>query len=110
MKCMHDITDVEFAGGRMTLQVDGAAVSVALAEVSPVLAKAKKVERETYTVSASGYGIHWPMVDEDLSVDGLLRKAKPANYPECPAKVLVVHEAGEAYGVAHRKKRDKAVK
>jgi hypothetical protein len=24
-------------------------------------------------VSAAGYGIHWPLLDEDLSTEGLLR-------------------------------------
>jgi hypothetical protein len=28
--------------------------------------------RAAYEVSPSGYGIHWPLVDEDLSIDGLL--------------------------------------
>ncbi|RYX81481.1 DUF2442 domain-containing protein, partial [bacterium] len=31
------------------------------------------VEREMYRISSSGYGIHWPLIDEDLSVNGILR-------------------------------------
>ena len=27
--------------------------------------------RERIEVSPSGYGLHWPEVDEDLSIDGL---------------------------------------
>ena len=29
-------------------------------------------ERNTYEISPSGYGIHWSLIDEDLSIDGLL--------------------------------------
>ena len=29
-------------------------------------------QRNNYEVSPAGYGIHWPMIDEDLSIDGLL--------------------------------------
>jgi len=25
-----------------------------------------------YEFSPSGYGIHWPLIDEDISMDGLL--------------------------------------
>lgn len=39
---------------------------------SPALALASEIERKTYEISSSGYGIHWPLIDEDLSIDGLL--------------------------------------
>ena len=29
-------------------------------------------ERATFEISPSGYGIHWPLLDEDISIDGLL--------------------------------------
>jgi len=29
-------------------------------------------ESAAYEISPSGYGIHWPLIDEDLSIDGLL--------------------------------------
>jgi hypothetical protein len=43
-----------------------------MSEISDRLSKATKIEREKYEVSPSGYGIHWPLIDEDLSIDGLL--------------------------------------
>jgi hypothetical protein len=36
------------------------------------LANASETERKKYEISPSGYGIHWPLIDEDLSIDGLL--------------------------------------
>jgi len=43
-----------------------------LADISKRLLKASDLERAHYRVMASGYGIHWPLIDEDLSIDGLL--------------------------------------
>ena len=37
------------------------------------LASATKLERSTAELSPGGYGIHWPLLDEDLSVTGLVR-------------------------------------
>ncbi|MBL6854510.1 MAG: DUF2442 domain-containing protein, partial [Alphaproteobacteria bacterium] len=30
-------------------------------------------QRGAWETSAAGHGIHWPKIDEDLSVEGLLR-------------------------------------
>jgi hypothetical protein len=43
-----------------------------LKAVSQRLFQATQTERERYEVSPSGYGIPWPLIDEDLSIDGLL--------------------------------------
>jgi hypothetical protein len=40
---------------------------------SPVLAGATADERRHAQLSPGGYGIHWPMLDEDLSIGGLIR-------------------------------------
>ena len=37
------------------------------------LATASQAERRHAELSPGGYGIHWPLLDEDLSVSGLLR-------------------------------------
>jgi hypothetical protein len=39
------------------------------------LASATDLERSTAELSPGGYGIHWPLLDEDLSVPGLVRDA-----------------------------------
>jgi hypothetical protein len=38
------------------------------------LAAASEHERLDAELSPGGYGIHWPLIDEDLSVNGLLKK------------------------------------
>jgi hypothetical protein len=39
---------------------------------SAILAAASSVERRRIELSPGGYGIHWPLLDEDLSIGGLV--------------------------------------
>ncbi len=75
MPKLHDIQRVAFDGPTMVLEVDGQCHRLPLAAVSSRLAAASESQRNFFRISASGYGIHWPEIDEDLSVDGLLRVA-----------------------------------
>ena len=54
--------------------MDGRTISVPLAWY-PRLLHATPDQRAKWEKSAAGYGIHWPDVDEDLSIEGLLRGA-----------------------------------
>jgi Protein of unknown function (DUF2442) len=58
---------------------DGRVISVPLAW-SWRLSEASPKQRKNWRLIGSGQGIHWPDVDEDLSVEGLLRGA-PAHRP-----------------------------
>ena len=42
---------------------------------SKSLATATELQRSTAELSPGGYGIHWPLLDEDLSISGLVREA-----------------------------------
>jgi hypothetical protein len=53
---------------------DGRSISLPYA-YSARLAKATPEQRADYELIADGYGIHWPQIDEDLSVAGMLRQA-----------------------------------
>lgn len=72
MGSYHKIDKIRIEGGVLSLFVDDQEIKKALSEVSPLLAAASDMEVSTYEVSPSGYGIHWPLIDEDISVDGLL--------------------------------------
>lgn len=50
---------------------DGRTLSVPIAWF-PRLAHASPTERAEYELLGDGEGIHWPQVDEDISVAGLL--------------------------------------
>lgn len=41
----------------------------------PRLLHATPEQRSRFRIAGAGYGIHWPEIDEDLSVEGLLRGA-----------------------------------
>ena len=53
---------------------DGRSISVPLMWY-PRLLHATQKERDDWQVAGGGFGIHWPSIDEDLSVEGLLRGA-----------------------------------
>jgi hypothetical protein len=72
MKKVHNIEKIQFSGKEMILLVDGNKYIFQLNKISKKLAGASQVEKEKFKISPSGYGIHWPLIDEDLSIDGLL--------------------------------------
>ncbi len=66
-------TDVSFTNDEMIVAlVDGRRLSVPLAWF-PRLAKASTEQLRNVELMGDGEGIHWPDLDEDLSVEGLLR-------------------------------------
>ncbi|WP_058557292.1 DUF2442 domain-containing protein [Thiohalocapsa sp. ML1] len=72
MSKQHDITEITVSKGTLAAVVDGRSLSVDLRTLSPTLERASDDELAIFEVSPSGYGIHWPRVDEDISIDGLL--------------------------------------
>jgi hypothetical protein len=74
---------VRFSEDELTVDLeDGRKIIVPLAWY-PRLLHASPSQRERWQISAAGYGIHWPEVDEDLSTEGLLRGA-PAPRKSAP--------------------------
>ena len=63
---------VSFEDDTMVLQVDGKTHLINITEQSQRLATGSQAQRQHYVVSPAGYGIHWPQIDEDLSIDGLI--------------------------------------
>jgi hypothetical protein len=72
VKQLHDIQHIEFEKGKLILKIDGKEFIFQLAKILKKLNNASDVERCKYEMSVSGYGIHWPLIDENLSIDGLL--------------------------------------
>ena len=72
MNKYHQVSDVEISNGVLSLTVDGLKVEKKIQDVSPSLAAASIAEQAEYEVSPSGYGIYWPLIDEDVSIDGLI--------------------------------------
>lgn len=57
---------------------DGRTISVPLSWY-PRLAYATAEERMNYRIAGAGYGIHWPELDEDIGVEGLLTGKRAAS-------------------------------
>ena len=51
--------------------VDGRTISAPLVWF-PLLSQASKEQRDNWELLGDGEGVHWPDVDEDLSINGLL--------------------------------------
>jgi hypothetical protein len=69
------VADVRCDDTTLTVTIaNGSTVTAPLADY-PRLRDATPEQRAQWEVSSAGYGIHWPAIDEDLSVEGLVRRA-----------------------------------
>lgn len=66
---------IETTREELVIFVEDRQVRIAWQRCSPALAAATEPQRRQAELSPGGYGIHWPLIDEDLSVGGLLRRA-----------------------------------
>ena len=73
---------------------DGRAISLPLAWY-PRLACATPQERNNWRLIGGGEGIHWPDLDEDLSVGGLLAGRKSGESPQSLARWLKARQSGQ---------------
>ena len=76
MKKYHHVKNVRFANQYLLLKVDGREYRIDLRQHSKKLASADERTKGNFEVSPSGYGIHWPELDEDLSIDGMIKAAR----------------------------------
>lgn len=77
MNKVHEIGALSFENDCMRMQIDGREYAFDLKKTSSRLLQASAEQRAKYEVSPSGYGIHWPLIEEDLSVDALLGITHP---------------------------------
>jgi hypothetical protein len=73
MNKLHNIEKIAFENDFMLIRVDEKDLKLSLFEISKRLLNADSNARNFFQISPSGYGIHWPLVDEDLSIDGLFK-------------------------------------
>lgn len=66
---------------------DGRSLSIPLAWY-PRLLNGSVEERENYELIGDGQGIHWPKLDEDISVDGILAGRRSAESDSSLARWL----------------------
>ena len=75
IKADERVKDVHLTEDTLCVDImDGRTISVPLVWY-PRLFNATPEQRNNWQICGAGYGIHWPDIDEDLSVEGLLRGA-----------------------------------
>jgi hypothetical protein len=66
---------IETTREALIIMMDSRRVSIPWDMCSERLAHASQAERDRAELSPSGYGIHWPLIDEDLAVGPLVQRA-----------------------------------
>ncbi len=66
-------TGIELTKEALVVVLGKRRVQIPWAKCSQRLAAATEQERLDAELSPGGYGIHWPLIDEDLSINGLLK-------------------------------------
>ena len=77
----HDIEVIQTDQDALSLRVDGQVIQIAWVDCSALLAEASTIEREIIEIAPSGYGLHWPLIDEDLAIGPLLAHAQVVKAP-----------------------------
>lgn len=73
---LRELVDIDFGENEMTLRfADGGSASAPYWWY-PRLRDASQAQRRNWELSGAGRGIHWPEIDEDLSVAGILEGRK----------------------------------
>lgn len=75
MEKAYDISEIRFENDYLIMIVDDQLIRLKLEDISEKLARASEPERSEFRITPSGYGIHWTLLDEDLSINGLLISA-----------------------------------
>lgn len=73
---------VSFAHDALVVEIDDGRTVSAPLEWFPSLRAATAAQRENFRLIGGGIGIHWPDLDEDLSVRGLLQPGHVRHYGE----------------------------
>ena len=66
--------EVKVESGFLIVTKDGKTFRFELKKISERLSKATDEQLTQFTVSPSGYGIHWYTIDEDVSIPSLLNE------------------------------------
>ena len=65
---------IEITPEALIVITDTGSTAIPWERCSERLARASHLERSRAELSPSGYGIHWPLLDEDLAVGPLVSK------------------------------------
>ena len=76
MEKVYDVKNLKVTTESICFELAGKSISVSLSKSgSTVLHNAAPEYLQNFELDNYGIGIHWPLLDEDLSIEGLLRSA-----------------------------------
>jgi hypothetical protein len=84
---------VRLAGDALIVELDDGRTLTVPLEWYPRLAHATASERERWQLIGSGEGIHWPDLDEDLGIEGLLAGRRSAESQDSFNRWLMLRRA-----------------
>ena len=96
---LYNVSDVWTDKTYLYLTVDGSSYRIRWADCSPHLLAASDWQRQRFDVSPSGYGIHWPEIDEDLAIAPLMFQAETLDVLVERNHAPVLAESRETYRV-----------
>ena len=76
MDKVYDVTNFQIKQGNLSFFINQDEISVPIKKASRRLSQASPKELEEFEIDNHGIGIHWPSLDEDLSIQGLLHEAR----------------------------------
>lgn len=66
------ILNVAFEGDKIKIEINDGRIVLAPLSWFPKLDQASVADRENFEISSLGYGIHWPTLDEDVSIKAFI--------------------------------------
>jgi hypothetical protein len=73
MEKLNNIESIKFTTDTLLIEIDHIVHQLDLKVISKKLLSSSDAERNNYTISPVNYGIHWPMIDEDISLNFLFK-------------------------------------
>lgn len=73
---VHNVEGVSTDSNFLFITIDNQAYQIDWGSCSTKLSDATETERAYVEISPSGYGLHWPLIDEDLAITPLLQYAR----------------------------------
>lgn len=89
-KKFHEVCSARTDDAFLYLTVDGQPYRIAWSKCGEQFMNASSVERALIQVSPAGYGLHWPLLDEDLAIDPLLEEAEQLAMATAPKSSEIV--------------------
>ena len=71
---IHEVNNIQVDANYLYITVDNKDYRIKWEECSSRLANATLAEKRHLEISPSGYGIHWPEIDEDLAIAPLIQQ------------------------------------